>query len=204
MQMLRGPAFASLIVLAASTAGTSAWAQSSTPVFTSGNVVVLVEGCGVHGGTCTSVPNGSGTGTLSISAGGYGGNQAAPVTPFQFTPTIGANGPTSASYVNSLVLPQTGINANLPLAGEYGSSSEGTLQLSGGGQYLTFAEYGINAVTYNAASQTTYGASVNLRRWRSKSIAQDTRIIRIYSGMLKTGDTTLNPRTGRRSALVAC
>ncbi len=150
-----------LMMVSATGVGTCALAQSSTPVFTAGNVVVLVEGCGVQGGTCTNVPNSTGNGTLNSSSGGYGDNQASPVTLFQFTPTFGANGPTGASFVNSLVLPQTQTNANLPLASEYGSSSEGTLQLSGGGQYLTFGEYGINANTYNAAPQAMYGTSVS-------------------------------------------
>lgn len=160
MRTFSQPVRALRVVFFASTAvaGTCAWAQSSTPVFTAGNVVVLVEGCGVQGGTCSNVQNGSGNGTLNSSTGGYGDNQASPVTLFQFTPNAAAS---SASYVNSLQLPQTQTNANLPLASEYGSSSEGTLQLSGDGRYLTFAEYGINAAVYNAAPQATYGTSVN-------------------------------------------
>jgi hypothetical protein len=45
--------------------------------FTPGNLVVAVEGCGVHGGTCTNVKNGTGNGTGNSSVGGYGDNQAA-------------------------------------------------------------------------------------------------------------------------------
>jgi hypothetical protein len=127
-------------------ASVPALAQSS-PVFTQGNLVVVVEGCGVHGGTCTNVPNGTGSGAGTSSAGGYGDNQAAPITLFQYTPS----GTTGATFVNSLVLPQTASGANLPLSGEYGSSSEGTLQLSGGGQYLTVMGYGVNDVAFDAA-----------------------------------------------------
>lgn len=129
-----------------------AFAQSA--FFTSGNLVVSVEGCGVQGGTCTGVPNGTGTGAGNSSVGGYGDNQAAPLTLFQFTP----NGTASATYVNSLVLPQTGSGANLPLSGEYGSSSEGMLQPSGTGQYLTIVGYGINAATFDA-NPVLYGAA---------------------------------------------
>ena len=128
------------------------FAQST--FFAPGNLVVTVEGCGVHGGTCTNVPNGTGTGTLNSSIGGYGDNQGAPLTLFQYTP----NGTSSASFVNSLVLPRTGSAANLPIAGEYGSSSEGSIQLSGQGQYLTLMGYGINADIFNAAP-VTYGAA---------------------------------------------
>jgi hypothetical protein len=128
--------------------------------FTSGNLVVLVEGCGVHAGTCTSVPFGTGTGSGNSSSGGYGDNQASPVTLFQYTP----NGTSSVAYVNSLVLPQTGSGANFPVSGEYGSSSEGSLLLSGAGQFLTFMGYGINAATFNQAyspgfSTDPYGAA---------------------------------------------
>lgn len=123
-----------------------ALAQES-PYFAPGNLVVVVEGCGVHGGTCTSVPNGTGTGAGNSTAGGYGDNQAAPFTLFQYTPT----GTSSVTFVNSLVFPQSAVNANFPISGEYGSSSEGTLQLSGAGQYLTVMGYGIDAPTFDAA-----------------------------------------------------
>jgi hypothetical protein len=117
--------------------------------------VVSVEGCGVQGGACTAVPNGSG------SSGGYGDNQAAPLTLFQFTRTGG--------YVNSLVLPQNASGANLPVSSEYGSSSESTLQLSGLGQYLAIAGYGINANTFNS-SPNSYSAAPNAALAQSGSL----------------------------------
>jgi len=110
--------------------------------FAPGNLVVVVEGCGVQGGTCTSVPYSTGNGTGNSSVGGYGDNQAAPLTLFQFT--------TAGGYVGSLVLPQAPSGANFPVSGEYGSSSEGTLQLTGPGQYLSLMGYGINAATFNS------------------------------------------------------
>ena len=81
------------------------------------------------------------------SVGGYGDNQGSPLTLFQYAP----NGTASVTYVNSLVLPQNGSGANFPVSSEYGSSSEGTMQLSAGGQYLTIMGYGINAATFDAA-----------------------------------------------------
>jgi hypothetical protein len=132
---------------------TGAFGQQ-TPFFTPGNLVVSVEGCGVQGGTCTSVPNGTGNGAGNSSVGGYGDNQGSLFTLFQYTP----NGTSSTAFVNSLVLPQTGSGANLPVSAEYGSSSEGTLQLSGGGQYLTIMGYGVNANAFNA-NPTSYGVS---------------------------------------------
>ena len=116
---------------AASLVGLPAVAQQQ---FTPGNLVVAVEGCGVYGGTCTVV-NGTGTGAMNSANGGYGDNQAAPLTLFQFAPV----GTTSVAYVNSLVLPQAATGANLPVSGEYGTSSEATLQLSSSGRFLTRA-----------------------------------------------------------------
>jgi len=70
-------------------------ALAQAPHFSPDNLVVLAEGCGVHGGTCTSVPNGTGTGTGNSAAGGYGDNQAGPLTLFQYTPNGSASVPTS-------------------------------------------------------------------------------------------------------------
>ena len=122
------------------------------PFFTPGNLVVTVQGCGVYAGTCTNIPNGTGNGTGNSSVGGYGDNQAAPLTLFQYVP----NGTSSATFVNFLVLQPTSSAANVNLSGEYGSSSEGTLQLSGAGQYLTVMGYGVNAGGFNA-NPTEYG-----------------------------------------------
>ncbi|MGA7240237.1 MAG: hypothetical protein WBY44_31425 [Bryobacteraceae bacterium] len=144
-----------------------AFAEST--LFTPGNLVVAVEGCGLHGNTCTSVPHGTGAGAGNSSVGGYGDNQGAPLTLFQYAP----NGTTSVTYVNSLVLPQNGSGANFPVSSEYGSSSEGTLQLSGGGQFLTIMGYGINAATFDAAyppgSRWTHMARRPRARWRNQA-----------------------------------
>jgi hypothetical protein len=99
----------------------------ASAMYIPGNLVVSVEG------------DGSGTGS-------YGDNQAAPLTLYQYHPT----GTNSASFVNSLMLPQSNSGANFAVSGEYGSSSEGILQLSGNGDYLTIMGYGINANTFNA------------------------------------------------------
>ncbi len=124
--------------------------------FAPGNLVVSVEGCGVEGGTCTNVANGTGDGTGNSSVGGYGDNQGAPLTLFQFTPS----GTSSAAFVNSLVLPQTLSGANLPVSGEYGSSSEATVQLAGSQQYVAIMGYGLNATTFNA-NPNAYSAAAN-------------------------------------------
>ena len=96
-----------------------------------------------------AIPNGTGTVTQNqnSTAGGYGDNQAGPLSLFYFN----ASATASATLQNVLVFPQTASGANFPVSGEYGSSSEGTLQLSGNGTYLTIMGYGINAATFDAA-----------------------------------------------------
>jgi hypothetical protein len=134
------------IALASALLSVAPLVAQQAPQFTPGNLVVAVEGCGVNGGTCTGVPSGNGVN------GGYGDNQAAPFTLFQFAPV----GTTSAAFVNSMVLPQTASGANFPVSGEYGSSSEGTLQLSGNGLFLTLMGYGVNAAAFDA-NPTLFG-----------------------------------------------
>lgn len=135
--------------------------------FVAGNLVVSVEGCGVEAGTCTSVPNGTGNGTGNSSVGGYGDNQAAPLTLIQYDPT----GTSSVTYVNSLALPQASVTGgNSAVSGEYGSSSEGTLQLSGNGQYLTIMGYGVNANAFNADPGSYSPVSTNTALGQSGSV----------------------------------
>ena len=94
--------------------------------FTPGDLVVSVEG------------NGGNTGS-------YTDNEAAPLTLYEFSTTLANQSP-----IVSLTLPQSQSGANYAVSGEYGSSSEGTLELSGNGQYLVIAGYGVNAKAFNA------------------------------------------------------
>lgn len=116
------------------------FASAHAQVFTAGNLVVAVEGNGVYGAT----------------SGSYLGNQASPMSLFQYTPV----GTSSATYASTFVLPQFASGANFAFSAEYGSSSEGLLHLSGNGQYLTIAGYGVNAAEFNA-NPTAYGTAVN-------------------------------------------
>ena len=111
-----------------------ATASATSLAFVSGDLVVSVYG------------NGDGSGN-------YGDNQASPIVLQQVTTTGQAAG--------SLVLPQTttvvnGVTQNA-ISGEYGSSSEGFLQLSGDGHSLAIMGYGVNAATYNAGGAAVYG-----------------------------------------------
>jgi hypothetical protein len=111
------------LLISVAVAVSPAIAQSISS-FTPGDVVVSVEG------------NGSNTGD-------YADNQAAPLTLYEY-------GSSGSGFVGSFTLPQSNSGANSAVSGEYGSSSEGTLQLSGNGRYLTIAGYGVNANAFNA------------------------------------------------------
>jgi hypothetical protein len=166
-----------------------AFAQQS-PVFTPGNLVVAVEGCGVYAGTCTGIPNGTGNGTGNSSSTGYGDNQASPFTLFQYTPM----GTASVTYVNSLVLPQSATAGNFPVSGEYGSSSEGTLHLSGSGRYLTVMGYGVNAAAFDA-NPPLYGAAPSNALGQSGSLTGQTytavpRVIALIDSNGKVNSST--------------
>ena len=117
--------------------------RPSATVLIPGNLVVSVEGNGVMG----------------AASGPYTDNQAAPLSLFDFA----QNGTSSATYQGALVLPQTASGANSAISGEYGSSSEGILQLSGNGKYLTIMGYGVNAREVQRQSDqlgtTTTGSS---------------------------------------------
>ena len=80
------------------------------------------------------------------NTGAYSDNQAAPLTLYSFN----HNGTSSAALTGTLMLPQTASGANHAISGEYGSSSEGGLQLTGDGKHLVIAGYGVNAATFNA------------------------------------------------------
>jgi hypothetical protein len=116
--------------------------HAATPLsaFTLGDLVVSVEGNGVEG----------------ANSGPYTDNQAAPLSLFEFS----TSGTTSATYAGAMVLPQSNNGANYAISGEYGSSSEGSLQLSGNGKYLTIMGYGVNAAAFNA-NPAAYGSTNN-------------------------------------------
>ena len=121
--------------------------------FTAGDLVVSVEG------------DGSNTGS-------YGDNQAAPLTLDQFSLT----GTTSATAAGSLMLSQTTIGNQSAISGEYGSSSEGSLQLSGNGEYLTIMGYGVNANTFNSGGAPVYGTTA-LAQSQSSQVARVVALI---------------------------
>jgi hypothetical protein len=85
--------------------------------------------------------------------------------------SLGNNG-TSASYADSLSLPQNNSGNNNAISGEFGSASEGILQQSLNGQYLTIMGYGVNANTFNNAALGVYGTTAALGQTTSLTSAQ--------------------------------
>ena len=132
-------------------------------IFKSGDLVISIYGDG----------DGSGT---------YTDNQAAPIV-LEDISTTGVVG-------GQLVLPQTtttvnGVTENA-ISGEYGSSSEGTLELSGDGHSLTIAGYGVNAQTYNAGGAAVYGNAA-LAQSTSVPGGQYTPVARVIADVSATG-----------------
>ncbi|NHN87973.1 Hint domain-containing protein [Acetobacter conturbans] len=107
---------------------------SSLTSFTEGDLVISIVGDGDDSGTYTD-------------------NQASPIVLEEIT--------TTGEVVGTMVLPQTttvvdGVT-EYAISGEYGSSSEGQLELSEDGESLVIGGYGINAATYNAGGAAVYG-----------------------------------------------
>jgi hypothetical protein len=98
-------------------------------------------------------------GTVSNSTGRSNGAALDTATPVVLNQYNLNSGGTTATAAGSLTLPTSTIGANSAISGEYGSASEGFLQLSTNGQYLTMMGYGVNANTFNTAPLATYGTA---------------------------------------------
>jgi hypothetical protein len=110
-------------------------AVAGTISFTPGDLVISTVSCSVGATACDSTSGGLDT--------------AAPIVLQQFQLGVGG---TSATTNGTFTLPST-------ISGEYGSASEGILQQSVNGQYLTMMGYGVNADTFNTAPLSTYGTA---------------------------------------------
>lgn len=124
--------------------------QAGAQFFQSGDLVVSVEGNGSN----TAGGGASATGNTGADADSYLDNQAAPLTLDEFAPTGTGQAP-----IATLELPTTTVGSNSAISGEYGSSSEGTLQLTGNGQALTIAGYGVGAAAYNSTYDLNGGGT---------------------------------------------
>ncbi len=180
-RLFGGVAFSALALWLGSSAAASAL------TFTQGDLVVSVEGNG--SGTASG-----GTGATGNSGGSsttYLDNQAAPLTLYEFKTTGG-----NQTAVGTLTLPQsTKPGGHSAVSGEYGSSSEAQLQLSGDGRYLTIAGYAINAGAYNNNFDTN-GAGTALAQSCSLSSGcggtpQVNRVIATINGNGRVNSTTV-------------
>jgi len=81
---------------------------------------------------------------------------ASPMTLQEFSLS---NSGMTATSVGTFTLPQMQNGANWAISGEYGSASEGFLQLSGNNHLLTIMGYGVNANAFNSAPLSTYGTA---------------------------------------------
>ncbi len=146
--------------------------------FTPGDLVISVYGNGNNSGT-------------------YGDNQASPIV-LQDISTTGTLG-------GQVVLPQTASGSNLAISGEYGSSSEGSLELSADGQSLTIMGYNVNAAIFNSAATSVYGTAA-LAQTTSVQGGSYTAVARVvadvnYNGVVDTSTglynvfNTNNPRS---------
>jgi hypothetical protein len=140
-------------------------------------------------------------------SGSYGDNQAAPIVLQQLT--------TTGLSAGQMTLPQTNFASNgvqnYAISGEYGSSSEGTLQLSGDGQSLVIAGYGVNAATFNAGGAAVYGTAALAQSTPSGSLTQGSTITPVsrvvadisYTGSVDTSTSLNNVFNGNNPRSVA-
>ena len=108
-----------------------ATAEAQTLPFNPGDLVISTVS------NSTGLPN-SDAGVL---------DSASPITLQEFQ--LGSNA-TTATSVGTQMLTQTSSGTQSAISGEYGSASEGILQQSANGQYLTIMGYGVTASAFNA------------------------------------------------------
>jgi hypothetical protein len=153
-----------LFALAALGAATPAAAGSITS-FTAGDLVIDTVT------NSTTLPNAAAL------------DSASPMTLEEFS--LNSTG-TNANPVGTFTLPQSPNGANWAISGEYGSASEGFLQLSGNGHLLTIMGYGVNANTFNTASPSTYGTAA-LGQTTSVQGGQYTAVPRVVAAIGANG-----------------
>jgi hypothetical protein len=124
--------------LLATAAFLAAQAAAFSQAFNAGDLVISTVTDSVNSGTSSDL------------------DTAAPIVLQEFQ--LGAGG-TAATTDGSLTLPQTSSGNNSAISGEYGSASEGILQDSVNGQYLTMMGYGVNASAFNTGGTAVYGTT---------------------------------------------
>jgi hypothetical protein len=139
--------------------------------------------------------------TTSGSATNYVDGVPTPISLQEFSATISSGVDNTTPLVDES-LPDTGTNGNVGIVGEYGSSSEGTIQVSGNGQYLTIGGYdgnvdetGAPAGGYSNANGTAEAQSTD------SNVPRVAAVIDIATGAVDTSTVlddvynTNNPRS---------
>jgi hypothetical protein len=125
-------------------------AAHADTLFSTGDLVLSLYGEGniTQGGDVSGTP-------ISVGNAPYSDGSASPIILQQVS--------TGGTLEGSIALPQTtttiGGTTNYAISGEFGSSSEGILELSGNGQYLTIAGYDVNADSFNTDPSSYGGAT---------------------------------------------
>ncbi len=163
---------ASALVLAACAfCATRAGAQTTAPLLP-GNLVVSIYG---------NTPTANNT---------YLDGNPTPITLEQFPLTIAA-GIDNTTPLLTETLPATGTGTNVGIVGEFGSSSEGTILVSGNGQYLAIGGYDGNE-DENGAPKGGYGGSnTALAQSTDAHVPRTAALINISTGSVTTS-TVLN------------
>jgi hypothetical protein len=182
--------FKNLSLILAGAALIAGASTASAQYFTSGDLIVSTYG--------------SLTGTNVVTDG------STAITLVEYS--VNASG--STSYVLADQLPTSGSNGNVGIYGEDGSSSEGTLQLSGNGQYLTIGGYDGNATNLgiqsnsNSVNGTSFAPGTT---WGSSTIAlaqsSDVDVPRVAAtidayGNVNTSTTFTGPYNGNNPRAV--
>jgi hypothetical protein len=102
-------------------------------LFTQGDLLVSV-----YGNVGNAATGSNFTESLPTPESSYVDGVPTPISLLEFTPTTTQVG---NAPVLTYTMPTTNSGNNLGIVGEYGSSSEGTIQLSADGRYLTFGGY---------------------------------------------------------------
>ena len=138
--------------------------NTAAAAFTPGDLIVSITG------------NGDGSGQYNL-------DQASAITLDQIT--------TTGAYVGQLVLPQTTSVVNgvteYGISGEYGSASEGLLQLSQDGHSLTIVGYGVSAQAFDAASGVAIYGTNALGQTTSLTGGSYTAVARVVADINANG-----------------
>ena len=129
----------------------------------------------------------------------YLDGQATPISIEQFPLTIAA-GADSGTPLLTETLPTTGTGVNVGVVGEYGSSSEGTILVSGDGRFLTFGGYDGNLAENGAPSGGYGGGNTAEAQSTCANVPRVSALLNIATGTLDTSTisndiyNTNNPR----------